>query len=764
VVAVVLIPTAAMVASAFALTIVERAAARTDSAVATHGELDASLQHVLGVLVDAETGVHGYLATGHRSFLDEYDVARTVAPTALARFQRAAAQDTDVPPAEVAMVRGLADRELAELAVLAAGAPGPPTPERSAAALRGQETMAAIRDWVARVSAQEAAAAALDHTRQDRLNGTLLLMTAGAAALALLGGLGGIGFLTARIAGRMARVEENAARLAREEPPLHLPGGPDDEIAALDRALVEAGTLISRQRAKLDLALGLGGISLWEITEDRRLVDVRPAQQVEVPDLEAALQYLHPDDRERIRATVDRAFRTDEPIDYEARRATAEPQWQQTRVQRAVRPDGNVLIGVQMDITARKRAEVAIRENERYAAAEAVARVREQGRHNELLISSAGEGIYAVGADGRLTSANPAAARMLGYEVRDLIGCDVHELVHHSHADGTPYPSADCPVLATMRTGEGRRVEEEVFWRRDGTRLPVEYSAFPLTDDGVTRGTVVTFVDATERTTLRTELDAQADRLRRGVRDGELVLHYQPKIDLSTGACEGVEALVRWQRDGTLVFPDDFIPLAEETGVIHELTEWVVTEAVRQAAVWRAGALPLRIAVNLSPLSLRDDRMVDFLAEAVGRAGLPASSIEVEITESALAEDTDSLLSNLAHLRAMGVRTAIDDFGTGFASLSYLKHLPVTTIKIDKSFVMNMPKDPRDQAIVVAVVHLAHSLGLKVVAEGVEDDVVVRLLGHADCDLGQGYHWSRPVPSADLEAWLAARVPAAARA
>jgi PAS domain S-box-containing protein len=759
IVAVVLVPTLGMLGGALALLAVGRASTSAERSVAHHTNVQASLQRVLGLLVDAETGVRGYAATGDRRFLPQSDRARAALPAALETFRRAATGHADdPPPGEVAALIGLARRELAELALVQRTGPAAPRAERVQAAMRGKATMDSVRDLVAGIAARDQQGIARHRADQRRLDRTAVILTIAVAALALAGGVGVATFVTRRVVRRLARVRENAYRLARDEPPLPAPGGPDDEISALDRSLVEAGTLIARQRAKLDLSLGLGGISLWELGDDGRMLDVRPPQAVTGGDLDAALGYLHADDREGIIATLASVFATGEPADFEARLAADHDQWLHTRITRVARPDGGyAAVGVSMDVTARKQAAAASRENERYAAAEAVARVEARGRHNALLISSAGEGIFAVGADGHLTSANPAAARMLGYEVSDLIGCDVHELLHHSYGNGTPYPPHLCPILATLRTGDGRRVEGEVFWRRDGTRLPIEYSAFPLTDDGRTRGVVVTFVDASKRTALRTELDAEAERLRQAIRDGELVLHYQPKIDLTTGGCEAVEALVRWQRGPRLVPPDDFIPLAEATGVVHELSEWVMTEAVRQAAAWRASDAALRVAVNLSPLSLRDDRMVEHLAATAAQAGVPPSLIEVEITESALAEDTDVLLSNLARFRAMGVRTAIDDFGTGFASLAYLKHLPVTSIKIDKSFVMNMPKDRRDQAIVAAVVYMAHSLGLKVVAEGVEEDVVVRLLGHADCDLGQGYLWSRPLPSADLERWLLAR-------
>jgi EAL domain-containing protein (putative c-di-GMP-specific phosphodiesterase class I) len=277
----------------------------------------------------------------------------------------------------------------------------------------------------------------------------------------------------------------------------------------------------------------------------------------------------------------------------------------------------------------------------------------------------------------------------------------------------------------------------------------------PLSDDGVTRGAVVTFTFASERSRAEEEFERAAAELRQGIRDDQLVLHYQPKVNLLTGECQAVEALVRWQQADRLVYPDEFIGIAERGGVIGELTDWVVNAAAAQIAAWNSDGLELRVAVNVSALSLLDEHIVDTLCDAASSHRIAVSQLEVEITESAAAENHETVISVLAELAALRVSTAIDDFGTGFSSLTYLKHLPVTALKIDKSFVLNMPKDTRDQAIVASTVHLAHSLGMTVVAEGVETDHIVRLLRDANCDTGQGYHWSRPVPPQALAEWVA---------
>jgi len=388
------------------------------------------------------------------------------------------------------------------------------------------------------------------------------------------------------------------------------------------------------------------------------------------------------------------------------------------------------------------------------SSAAALAASEGRGSFNALLLRSAGEGFVAIDANGVCTSANPAAAQMLGYEVAELVGQDFHALAHYSHADGSVYLTADCPKTMSCLTGRTVRVYDEVFWRRDGSRLPVEYSASPMTEDGELCGVVLTFVDATDRRQASEATERDAARLRRGIRNGELVLHYQPQIDLVTGGCRSVEALVRWQREDRLRYPDEFISLAEQGGVIGELTDWVIDTAARQVASWRDDGTDLQVAVNLSRLSLTDEHIVHTLVSAADRHHIPVSQLQVEITESAAAENPDMVVAVLAQLSQLGVDAAIDDFGIGYSSLSYLKHLPVTELKVDKSFVMNMPQDTRDQAIVAATIHMAHSLGLRVVAEGVESDLIMRMLLRAGCDAGQGYHWSHPVPADQFNSWL----------
>jgi diguanylate cyclase (GGDEF)-like protein/PAS domain S-box-containing protein len=245
------------------------------------------------------------------------------------------------------------------------------------------------------------------------------------------------------------------------------------------------------------------------------------------------------------------------------------------------------------------------------------------------------------------------------------------------------------------------------------------------------------------------------NELRRAVEEGELVLHYQPKIDLRSGALAGVEALVRWEHPiRGLISADQFRPSAEQAGLIDSLSQWVLRAALMQATAWRRIGLEIPVAVNLSMRSLYDEQLPDKIAELLLATRTPASLLVVEITESSLMIDPPRTLAILTHLREMGIRVAIDDFGTGHSSLAYLKRLPVDEVKIDRSFVKDLTTDATDRVIVRATVDLAHSLGLRVVAEGVEDERTSALLVELGCDEAQGFHLGRPLRGHELTHWL----------
>jgi diguanylate cyclase (GGDEF)-like protein/PAS domain S-box-containing protein len=253
--------------------------------------------------------------------------------------------------------------------------------------------------------------------------------------------------------------------------------------------------------------------------------------------------------------------------------------------------------------------------------------------------------------------------------------------------------------------------------------------------------------------------------LRRAIEEHELVLYYQPKAVLATGEVRSVEALLRWNHpDRGLVMPDDFIPVAQQTGLIKPLTLYVVDEALRQCAAWQEEGLTLSIAVNLSMRNLLDVEFPAQVARLLATWGIDPGLLEFEITESTMVADPIRTKLILDRLSSMGIRLSIDDFGTGYSSLAYLKRLPVNEIKIDRSFVMNMAVNEDDAAIVRSTIDLGRNLDLEVVAEGVETAEVWDELSALGCASAQGYYLSRPVPPDDLRAWLREREASAAAA
>lgn len=244
--------------------------------------------------------------------------------------------------------------------------------------------------------------------------------------------------------------------------------------------------------------------------------------------------------------------------------------------------------------------------------------------------------------------------------------------------------------------------------------------------------------------------------LRRAVDNGELLLYYQPQVNLHSGEIIGAEALIRWQHpEMGLVSPAKFIPLAEETGLIFPIGEWVMRTACAQIKTWQnAGVVTPTVAVNLSAHQFRQRHLVKMTTGVLLGSGIDARYLELEMTESAVMEDADRVIKVLRELKEMGATISIDDFGTGYSSLSYLKQFAIDKLKVDQSFVREIARDPSDAAIVIAIITMAHSLGLKVIAEGVETEGQLEYLRSHDCDEMQGYFFSRPVPSGDFEQML----------
>ncbi len=263
----------------------------------------------------------------------------------------------------------------------------------------------------------------------------------------------------------------------------------------------------------------------------------------------------------------------------------------------------------------------------------------------------------------------------------------------------------------------------------------------------------------------RLEMDAG---LRAAIQQDELLLYFQPEVNLTTGRIEGFEALVRWQHPSRgLLLPLAFIPTAEETGLIRSIGRWVLTRACQEAVDWQA-RFPdhprLRVSVNVSPLEFRDRGLVGEVARTLEQTGLDPALLKLEIVETALMNDADATLAILHGFRDLGVKLAIDDFGTGYSSLSYLQKFPVDTLKIDRSFIRNAKPQSREHNIIKSIVALAHALGIDVTAEGVETSEQLSILVSSGCDRAQGYLFARPLPAEALVSFLAAQEPIIAAA
>jgi diguanylate cyclase (GGDEF)-like protein len=307
---------------------------------------------------------------------------------------------------------------------------------------------------------------------------------------------------------------------------------------------------------------------------------------------------------------------------------------------------------------------------------------------------------------------------------------------HQLHADGSIgialYP-ADGDTAETLM----RNADTAMYHAKESGRANYQFFSAQMTERVSRR--------------LSTETD-----LRRALERGEFALHYQPLIDLAAGRVSGAEALLRWpQNEHRLMSPTEFIPIAEDTGLIIPLGEWVLLEACSQAQVWQARHPGLKISVNLSARQFRQKDLIGMIERVLGETGLAPALLELELTESMLMHHAEETIGILTRLDEMGVRLAIDDFGTGYSSLSYLKRFPIHSLKIDRSFVRDISTDPDDAAIVTAIVAMARSLNLDVTAEGVETDEQAAFLRSLACHHAQGYHFGRPMSAQEFAARLA---------
>ncbi len=247
---------------------------------------------------------------------------------------------------------------------------------------------------------------------------------------------------------------------------------------------------------------------------------------------------------------------------------------------------------------------------------------------------------------------------------------------------------------------------------------------------------------------------AYVSGLRNAIEQDQLALFYQPKVDLRTGRMLGVEALVQWHHPQQGLLPAyQFIPVAERTGLIHALSRWVLRVAIAQCRLWHRVGFHIPVAVNLSPRNFHDDSLPDYIDSLLKEYGLPANLLEIEITENVILNESLNVSKALEHLSSRGMRIYIDDFGTGYSSFGNLKKLPITGIKIDRTFISQMATNDHDQAIVRSTIDLGHRLGMQVIAEGVETQEMWDRLASLGCDVAQGFHMARPMSATDIGGW-----------
>jgi PAS domain S-box-containing protein len=341
---------------------------------------------------------------------------------------------------------------------------------------------------------------------------------------------------------------------------------------------------------------------------------------------------------------------------------------------------------------------------------------------------------------------NQAAEKMLGWTKDELADRSMHSTTHYQHADGSPNPAAECPLLCALRTRTTIRVEDDDFTRRGGRTLPVAYSAAPITIDEHA-GIVVVFNDISARRAEEQRRKRELETLtwvgpiRDALDQDRLVLHAQPIIDLQSGHVVRHELLLRMvDRDGALIAPGRFLPAAEQYGLIEEIDRWVLAQAVKLAA------RGLKVHFNISGKSLGSRKLLSDLVRALRDTGADPTLLVCEITETALANDETVAEAFVHELTELGCEVMLDDFGMGYGGFAYLKRLPVTVLKIDMEFVRDLFENPQNQHVVKAIVTLAHGFRRKTIAEGVETESTLALLKDYGVDYAQGYLIGRPAP------------------
>lgn len=389
------------------------------------------------------------------------------------------------------------------------------------------------------------------------------------------------------------------------------------------------------------------------------------------------------------------------------------------------------------DVTMAKANEAELRSSESFVAA---------------IADSMVEGLYAIDDKGALTYMNRAAERLLGWTEGELRGHSMHQAVHFRHPDGSARPVEECALTSVVTTGEPVTIDSDTFIRRDGAMLPVAYTSSPLELGGV-MGAVVVFRDNTEGSAKARQLAHEIEsvtwvgRVRDALDEQRLVLYAQPIMELSSRKVTQYELLLRMiDRNGQLIAPNEFLPTAERYGLIEEIDQWVIDQAARLVGEEKSG----RVHFNLSGKSMARADLAATIQSALRVHGGNAGDLICEITETALIQHAQLAERFVRELTALGCKVALDDFGTGYGGFSYLKRLPVAYLKIDIEFVRDLADNRASRHVVAAIVNLAHGLGQRTIAEGVEDEARLQLLEDMGVDYAQGFAIARPAPVAQI--------------
>ena len=364
-----------------------------------------------------------------------------------------------------------------------------------------------------------------------------------------------------------------------------------------------------------------------------------------------------------------------------------------------------------------------------------------------VVMDNMAEGLYALDSEGRLMFMNAAASKMLGWSEHELRGELMHHAIHFQHADGSSFPADRCDLLRAAVENRAIRVADDAFTSKDGSIFPVAYSSAPLITGSNGRGVVVVFHDTTEENARRTraqrELNALSwvGRIRDALDENRMVLYSQPIIPLTMRANRSEELLIRMLgRDGEIIPPGVFLPVAEKYGQIEEIDQWVITQAARLAAGGR------RVHANLSADSIGSLDLPSRIESELSDAGADPANVVFEITETALMGDMEAGEAFTRGITDIGCAVALDDFGTGYGSFTYLQKLHIAYIKIDIEFVRDLVSNTTNQHLVKAIVNIAHGLGQQTIAEGVENSETLDLLREYGVDLAQGFYVGRPQP------------------